>query len=52
MDIGDAFFGRALHTGTVAAGGSYNSTLTAPLPGVLPGNYRVIVRSDIRKQLA
>jgi len=50
-DAGDALFGRALHLGNVAAGGSYTTTLTANLPGLLPGNYKVIVRSDIRNNL-
>ncbi len=50
-DLGDAFFGRVQHTGDVAASGSYTSSLTAPLPGVLPGNYKIIVRSDIRNNL-
>ena len=47
-DINDAFFGRIRHVGNVPGGSSYTETLTAPLPGVLPGDYRVIVRSDIR----
>lgn len=50
-DIGDTFFGRVLHTGDVAGGASYSETLTAALPGVLPGNYYAIVRSDIRNQI-
>ena len=33
--------------GAVVAGDNYSETLTAPLPGVLPGDYHVIVRSDI-----
>lgn len=51
-DIGDAFFGRVLHDGNVAGGSSYSHTLTAPLPGVLPGDYHVIIRSDIFNQVA
>ncbi len=50
-DINDGFFGRVTHSGEVIASGSYTSILTAPLPGVLPGNYKVIVRSDIRNNL-
>jgi subtilase family serine protease/methionine-rich copper-binding protein CopC/type 1 glutamine amidotransferase len=51
-DIDDAFFGRVYHEGNVAGhGGSYSHSLTAPLPGVLPGEYHVIVRSDIRNQI-
>ncbi|MEX2307284.1 MAG: CARDB domain-containing protein [Pirellulales bacterium] len=51
-DLGDAFFGRVHHQGGVLAGASYTEMLTAPLPGVLPGNYHVIVRSDIRNHIA
>lgn len=51
-DINDAFFGRYLHSGQVAANGSYTGNLTAPLPEVLPGDYHIIVRSDIRNQIA
>jgi subtilase family serine protease len=50
-DINDALFGRVTHSGDVAAAGKYTSSLTAALPGVLPGNYKVIVRSDIRNNL-
>jgi YD repeat-containing protein len=47
-DVGDAFFGTVLHTGDVVKNASYTETLTGALPGVLPGSYKVIVRSDIR----
>ncbi len=47
-DIGDQLFGRYTRVGDVAPGGNYAGVVTAPLPGVLPGNYHVIVRSDIR----
>lgn len=50
-DINDPLFGRVSVTASVAPGGSYTRTLTAPLPGVLPGNYTVIIRSDIRNNL-
>jgi subtilase family serine protease len=50
-DIDDEFMGRVWRAGDVTAGGSYSATLTAPLPGVIPGNYKVIVRSDIRNNL-
>lgn len=46
-DVGDALFGSLRHVGDVPAGSNYSASLTAPLPGVLPGNYHVIVRSDI-----
>ncbi|MEZ6137702.1 MAG: CARDB domain-containing protein [Pirellulaceae bacterium] len=50
-DFTDAFFGETLHIGDVAGGNSYTQSLTAPLPGVLPGDYHVIVRSDIRNRI-
>ena len=50
-DIDDGYFGRVLRTADVPANTSYTSSLTAPLPGVLPGNYKVIIRSDIRNNL-
>lgn len=50
-DISDPLFGQVRHDGGVVAGGSYSETVTAPLPGVLPGDYFVIVRSDIRNQI-
>lgn len=50
-DLQDALFGRIHHVGDVADGASYSHTLTAPLPGVLPGEYHVIVRSDIRNHI-
>ena len=46
-DVGDALFGRVQHYGGVLAGASYSETLTAPLPGVTPGDYHVIIRTDI-----
>lgn len=50
-DINDALFGVATHHGDVAGGASYSSTLTATLPGLTPGSYKVIVRSDIRNHI-
>ncbi len=50
-DVNDALFGKVQHFGDVASGGSYTETLTAALPGLLPGNYYAIVRSDIRNQI-
>jgi len=51
-DIGDALVGRVHHQGDVAAGADYTETLRAPVPGVLPGDYAVIVRTDIRNHVA
>lgn len=47
-DIDDAFIGEVAVVGPVEPGESYTRTLTTATPGVLPGDYYVIVRSDIR----
>ena len=46
-DIGDAVFGSVQVHGPLDGGTSYTRTITAALPGVTPGAYHVIVRSDI-----
>lgn len=51
FDSSDTFLGRAQHFGGVAANGSYSESLTARLPGVNPGEYHVIVRSDVRNHV-
>ncbi|MDH7498796.1 MAG: CARDB domain-containing protein, partial [candidate division NC10 bacterium] len=50
-DLDDPLFGRVQHTGDVAADASYSESLTAPLPGITPGDYHVIIRSDIRNHV-
>jgi RNAse (barnase) inhibitor barstar len=50
-DIDDVAIGQVSHVGDVSGGDSYNGSLTVGLPGVDPGNYHVIVRSDIRNQV-
>ena len=50
-DIDDALFGVATYSGTVAGSSSYSNTVTGILPGVTPGDYHVIVRSDIRNHI-
>lgn len=50
-DLNDAYIGQLSIAGPVAAGASYTRTLTAALPGVLPGTYQVVVRSDIYNAL-
>ena len=42
----------AAQSGPLAAGGHYDGTLTANLPGMVPGDYRIIVRSNLNRQLA
>ncbi len=46
-DIGDQVFGSAQVYGPLNGGASYSQTITAALPGLTPGTYHVIVRSDI-----
>ena len=51
-DVGDALFARVERVGDLPGGQSYTVTATAPPPGVVPGDYHVIVRSDIRNHVA
>ena len=50
-DLDDPLFARQQHVGDINGGESYSETVTAPLPGVLPGDYQVILRSDIRNNI-
>ncbi|MEO1187126.1 MAG: pre-peptidase C-terminal domain-containing protein, partial [Cyanobacteria bacterium J06636_27] len=50
-DIDDALFARVAGGPYVENGGSYNRDVTASLPGVVPGDYNVIIRSDIRNNI-
>ena len=50
-DANDQLVGRVLHSGGVAGNGSYSETLTSPVPAAVPGDYHVIVRTDIRNNL-
>ena len=50
-DIGDALIDRVAHAGPLAAGQTYTSELTANLPAVNPGQYYVIVRTDVRNNV-
>ena len=43
--------GRTIHEGTLAGGGSYGGTFTAPLPVLVPGSYHVFVVTDSRDQV-
>jgi subtilase family serine protease len=47
-DLGDQLFATVTHRGDVPGGSSYTETAEGPLPGVAPGEYHLIVRSDIR----
>jgi uncharacterized delta-60 repeat protein len=50
-DIGDVLIARVSQGGFLAAGGSRTNTVSAPVPGVLPGNYHVIIRTDLVNQV-
>lgn len=51
LDIDDAFFASAAINGPINPGQGYTRSVSAAIPGVLPGDYHVIVRSDIRNQI-
>lgn len=51
-DIDDLLLIRVDRSGPVPAHGSYTVTTAAPVPGILPGNYHIILRTDIRNQVA
>ena len=48
MDSSAVLLGRVVHTGDLAAGGSYAGQLTAALPPLLDGPYYILVLSDSR----
>ena len=50
-DITDKHVGIKRHTGPLYVGGQYIESLTAPLPGVVPGDYHVIIRTDIHNEV-
>ena len=51
FDLGDTVFGSVDIYGPVAGGSSYTRTVHATVPGVNPGDYKLIVRSDVRNVL-
>ena len=56
-DLSDVLVGKVAYNsdsrGTVAAnGGTYQGTLAVTMPGVLPGNYRVIARSNLLRGIS
>lgn len=51
-DLDDPLFARVFRPDGLAAGAAYTQTATAPLPAVAPGLNHVIVRTDIRNQVA
>ncbi len=46
LDSSAILLGHVTQTGSIAANGTYNGTLTASVPILLPGNYFVIVEAD------
>ena len=48
LDASAQLIGRVNHKNDVAGNNSYMETLTAPVPGALPGTYHVIVVADSR----
>jgi YD repeat-containing protein len=50
--VSDPLLGYVPQHGPVAPDGSYTGTLTAAVPGVAPGSYYVILRSNILNNLA
>lgn len=50
-DSQDVAIGVVDHEGPVAMGESYEGSLSFEMPGMLPGDYHVIVRSDVRNAI-
>jgi RHS repeat-associated protein len=50
-DVNDVLFASVQKSHNVAAHSSYSETVIAELPGLTPGDYYVIIRSDILNQL-
>jgi subtilase family serine protease len=50
-DIEDTLIGRFERSGRLEPGASYTGQLNEPLPGVLPDNYYIIVRTDARNTI-
>ncbi|MEO7621604.1 MAG: CARDB domain-containing protein, partial [Gallionella sp.] len=46
-DLGDKLLGKVDHTGPLAGQGSYTGSLTAKLPPLKDGSWRIIVRPDL-----
>ncbi|HNN85589.1 MAG TPA: CARDB domain-containing protein, partial [Accumulibacter sp.] len=50
-DLGDILLGKVDHIGDLAGGASYGGTLTAKLPPLKDGNWRIIVRPDLYNEV-
>ncbi|MEM9589389.1 MAG: pre-peptidase C-terminal domain-containing protein, partial [Planctomycetota bacterium] len=51
FSLDDVALGVVQHEGDVPGGSEYSETLITSLPGVIPGDYHIIVRSDIRNAI-
>lgn len=51
LDASDKLVGRLPHSGVLAPAAFYDGSLTAPLPGVVPGEYRFLVVADTAGQM-
>src|SRR5262249_2407341 len=49
-DINDTLLATVPHTGGLAQNQTYTGSATVLLPGVLPGNYHILVRADVANQ--
>ncbi len=47
----DPLLATNVHQGGLAAGQSYTDQITAPVPGITPGTYYVILRTDVLNQI-
>ncbi|MDZ4254036.1 MAG: CARDB domain-containing protein, partial [Sulfuritalea sp.] len=50
-DIGDVLLGKVDHNGDLGSNASYSGTLTASLPPLKDGNWRIIVRPDLYNEV-
>lgn len=50
-DINDILIGKKSQVGPINIGESYNSNLSISLPGINPGDYYIIIRSDVRNHV-
>ncbi|HEY4313325.1 MAG TPA: CARDB domain-containing protein [Pirellulales bacterium] len=47
FDASSLLIATVVHTGDLAPGASYVASTNAPLPAIAPGNYHLIVRTDV-----
>ncbi|HEX8203832.1 MAG TPA: DUF6531 domain-containing protein, partial [Isosphaeraceae bacterium] len=49
-DVNDVLLATVPHSGGLAENQEYAQTVTVPVPGKLPGHYRILVRADVANQ--